>query len=61
MDSWEGFDETSFPNKKDFYSCLNVEDITDIDYRHAKKLFKDLEITNLGDYHDLGDYHVQIN
>ena len=36
MDSWEGFDEASLPNKKDFYSCLNVEDITDIDYRHPK-------------------------
>ena len=36
MDSWERFDETSLLNKEDFYSSLNVEDITDIDYRHAK-------------------------
>ena len=31
MASWERFDETSLPNKEDFYSCLNMEDITDID------------------------------
>ena len=26
--------------KKYFYSSLNVEDITDVDYRHAKRVFK---------------------
>ena len=28
MDSWERFDETSLPDKKAFYSKLNLEDIT---------------------------------
>ena len=37
MDSWERFDETSLPYKKEFYSSLNMEEITDVDYRHAKK------------------------
>ena len=37
MDSWDRFNETSLPNKENFYSCLNMEDITDIDYRHRKK------------------------
>ena len=27
MNSWERFNETSLPNKEDFYSCLNMEDI----------------------------------
>ena len=38
MDSWEGFDETSLPDKKAFYfySGLYVENITDADYRHAR-------------------------
>ena len=27
-----------YPYKEDFYSCLNVEDITDIDYRHEKRV-----------------------
>ena len=37
MDSWKRFDETSLPNKEEFYSNLNMEDITDVDYRHVKK------------------------
>ena len=53
MDSWERFDETSFPNKEAFYSSLNMEDITDVDHRHAKRVFKNLSNKNLGDYHDL--------
>ena len=36
MDSWQKFDETSLPDKA-FYSNLNMEDITDVDYRHGKK------------------------
>ena len=41
------------PNKEAFYSGQNTEDITDIDYRHAKRVFKILNNKNLGDYHDL--------
>ena len=39
MDSWEKFNETSLPSKKDFYSELNLEDISDKDYKHAQKVF----------------------
>ena len=53
MDSWERFSETSLPDKEAFYSNLNVEDITDVDYKHAKIVFKNLCNKNLGDYHDL--------
>ena len=58
MDSWERFDEISLPDKKAFYSNLNMEDITDVDHRHAKRVFngvalKNLSNKNLGDYHDL--------
>ena len=53
MDSWERFDETSLPDKEAFCSNLNTEDITDVDHRHAKKVFKNLSSKNLGDYHDL--------
>ena len=35
-------DETSLPNKENFYSSLNTEDTTDINYRHAKRVFKEL-------------------
>ena len=30
-----------------------MEDITDGDYMHAKRVCKDFEIKNLGEYHDL--------
>ena len=53
MDSWERFDETSLPDHEAFYSGLNMEDITDVDHRHAKILFKKLNNKNLGDYHHL--------
>ena len=53
MDSWERFKETSLPPKQSFYSELNVEDISDKDYSHAQKVWKEFEIKNLGEYHDL--------
>ena len=48
MDEWERFNETTLPEKEEFYSNLNVEDITDADYMHAKRTCKDFEIKNLG-------------
>ena len=52
-DTWEKFSEISLPSKEDFYSNLNMEDISDIDYRHANNVFKAFKLENLGDYHDL--------
>ena len=34
-------------------SHVNIEDITDADCAHAKRVYKDYEIKNLGEYHDL--------
>ena len=51
MDSWERFDETSLPDKEALYSNLNMEDNTDVDYKHAKRVFKNFDNKNLGDYH----------
>ena len=53
MDSWEKFNETSLPSKKDFYSNFNMENINEIDYRHGNNVFKKFELENLGEYHDL--------
>ena len=53
MDSWERFDGTSLPDKEAFYSSLNMEDITDVDHRHAKRVFKSLNNKNIGNYHGL--------
>ena len=44
MDDWKKFNEASLSKKEDFYSDLNVEDITDADYAHAKRVCKDFEI-----------------
>ena len=38
MDSWERFDEILLPGKEVFYSNLNMENITDINYRNRKYL-----------------------
>ena len=53
VDNWERFSEISLPSKEDFYSNLNMEDISDIDYRHAINVFKVFKLENLGSYHDL--------
>ena len=39
MDNWERFNETSLPDKEAVYSKLNVEGITDVDYKHEKIVF----------------------
>ena len=43
MDGW----------KRRFYSHLNMEDITDADYALTKRVCKDFEIKDSGEYHDL--------
>ena len=53
MDSWKRFNEAWLPDKKVFYSSLNMEDITYANYKHAKKVWKGFKIKNLGEDHDL--------
>ena len=53
VDTWEKFSKISLPSKEDFYSNLNMEDISDIDYRHANNVFKRFRLENLGNYYDL--------
>ena len=56
MESSERFNEATFPNKKAFYSKLNLGYITDKDFVHAQKVFKEFKLKNLCDYHD---FYVQ--
>ena len=56
MDDWEKFNEKSLPEKEDFYSHLNMDDIAGANY--AKRVHKNLKIENLSEYRDL---YVQIN
>ena len=53
MDDWEKLNETSLLEKENFYNHINMEDINDADYVHAKRVCKDFEIKNLREYHDL--------
>ena len=39
MNSWEISNETSLPDKEGFNSSLNMEDITNVDHRHARRVF----------------------
>ena len=53
MDGWNKFNEKSIPSKESFYSSLTLENITEVDYIHAKNVSKTFKLNNLGDYHDL--------
>ena len=53
MHDSEKSNKTLLPEKKDFYSHLNIENITDADYAYGKSVCADFEIKNLGEHHDL--------
>ena len=53
MDNWEKFNETSLLEKEEFYSHINIENITDADYTQVKTVRKNFEIENLGKHYDL--------
>ena len=53
VDSFEKFNESQLPIKKDFYSILNNQHITDEDYHHAQNVWETFNIKTIGDYHDL--------
>ena len=48
MNTLERFNEKLLPKKGNFYSSLNMEDITDVHYRHTKKVFKIFNNKNIG-------------
>ena len=54
---WKKFNETSLPEKEEFYSNLTMEDIPNADYAHGKKGLKRF-LKKLREYHDL---YVQSN
>ena len=53
MDSFNRFEEIENPPKEAYYSILNDQEITDEDYEHSIKIWKEDKIKNLGEYHDL--------
>ena len=53
MDSFERFNETQLPSIDKCYSNLSNENITQKDYEHAQKVWKEFSCKTLRDYHDL--------
>ena len=53
MDSWDRFEETNLPPKDSFYSALSMSGVSETDYEHARKVWREFGINNMGEYHDL--------
>ena len=53
MDSRDKFDETKLPPRDQFYSHLTAECASEDDYAHTQKVWNELNIQNLRQYHDL--------
>ena len=58
ISNWKKVNEISLPDKEDFCSHLNTEDITDADYVPSERICDDFETKNKREYHDL---YVQSN
>ena len=44
MNEWEKFNKTLLAEKEEFYSTLNLENITDANHKHEERVCKDFEI-----------------
>ena len=53
MDSWDKFKETSLPSIEKFYSNLNMSGVSNKDYEHACRVWREFGIRNMREYHDL--------
>ena len=53
MDDFEKFKKQSLPKKTSFFSRLKQEKISDEDFEHAQRVWKEFELKNMGDFHDL--------
>ena len=51
--SFDSLKVKELPRIEDFYSHLNEEEITEADYLHAQRVWRDFNIQNLGEYCDL--------
>lgn len=50
MDSMKKFEECELPPKEAYYSCLTGEHISDESYEHARSVWNEFDIKNLGDF-----------
>ena len=53
MSEWNKFKETKLPPKEAFYSKLNMVGVSSENYEHARSVWKEFEIKNVEECHDL--------
>ena len=53
MNGIKKFSEEKLPPKEEFFSKLNDCNISDEDFDHAQRIWKEFGVKNLGEYHDL--------
>ena len=53
MNSWNKFNDNKLPSQEQFYSSLSMTGVSDKEYEHAHKVWKEFNIKNMGEYHDL--------
>ena len=53
VDGLEKLTETQLPSKEEFYSKLSGDGISNEDYVHAQKVWKEFKCKTMRDYHDL--------
>ena len=52
MDSWQRSNQKSMRDKKECYSNMTMENITDSDFKYAKKVWEDIGVKDLGEHHN---------
>ena len=52
VNSWDQLNEIQLPPIDAFYSNVNMSSISEEDYQHAQRVWKEFGIHNQGDYHD---------
>jgi len=53
MNSFDKFENTEFPSIEECYSQLDKQEMKEDDYDRALKIWKTMNIHNMGEYHDL--------
>ena len=53
MDDFEKFKKQNLPKKTSFFSRLKQEKVSEEDFLHAQRVWKEFELKNMGNFHDL--------
>ena len=53
MTDWDKFKETKLPPREAFCSKLNMTEVSEEDYKHVNRVWKEFGLKYLEEYHDL--------